>query len=87
MFRQASGFKAHWGSLTLMVASDFDEWRVFLHRPGVVIQAGRQFAEAKAKEQARAVAENYLEEAGEEVPTVAVEWTAIEPGEWLNWRP
>ncbi len=87
MFRQASGFKAQYGPLTLLVASDFDEWRIFLHRPGVVIQAGRQFSEPKAKEQARTVADSYLDEAGEAAQASEPEWTPIQPGEWLNWRP
>ncbi len=87
MFRQASGFKAQYGPLTLMVASDFDEWRIYLHRPGVVIQAGRQFTEAKAKQQAQDVADGYLTESGETAGQADVEWTPLAEGEWLNWMP
>ncbi len=87
MFRKASGFKAQYGPLTLMVASDFDEWRILLQRPGVLIQSGRQFSEPKAKEQALTVAASYLNEGGEPAPECEVEWTPLEPGEWLNWNP
>ena len=47
MFRTVTGFKAQYHYLTLLVASDFDEWRIILHGPGVCIQGGRQFTEEK----------------------------------------
>ena len=89
MFRPVSGFKAQYHYLTLLVASDIAEWRIIVHGPGVVIQAGREFSEAKAKEQARSVAMNYIhEEKHEDLPVVEnLDWQPFGPGEFLNWRP
>lgn len=89
MFRQAAGFKAQYHYFTLLVAADFDEWRILLQGPGVVVQGVRQFSEAKAKEHARLMADSYLQEQKQEspVPSQDIEWTPLAPGEWLNWRP
>jgi hypothetical protein len=88
MFRTATGFKAQYHYLTLLVASDFDEWRIILHGPGVCIQGGRQFTEAKAKEHARAVAMNYVHDEKHENLLVVenLDWQPFTPGEFLNWR-
>jgi hypothetical protein len=74
MFRTATGF--------------IDEWRIILHGPGVWIQAGRQFTEAKAKEHARAVAMKYVhDERREDLPELEnLDWQPFTPGEFLNWR-
>jgi hypothetical protein len=88
MFRPAPGFKAQFSGLTLLVASDFDEWKIILQGNDVVIQGGRQFSEAKAKEHAVKVAESYLrEEKHEEPASPTLSWMPLSPGEWLNWRP
>jgi hypothetical protein len=89
MFRSAPGFKAKYHDLTLLVASDFDEWKVILEGPDVTILGGRQFTESKAKESAQKVAESYFrEEKKEEVPALeALEWQPLAKGEFLNWRP
>jgi hypothetical protein len=89
MFRVASGFKTKYHYLTLLVASDFDEWKIVIHGPGVCIHGGRQFTEAKAKDHARACATSYIhEEKKEELPQLAeLDWQPLAPGEWLNWRP
>lgn len=89
MFRSSAGFKAQYHYLTLLVASDFDEWRIVLQGPGVTIVGGRQITEAKAKEHARSIAESFLhQEKHEELPTLQeVAWAPLTPGEWLNWRP
>ena len=89
MFRGASGYKAQYHYLTLLVSSDFDEWKVLLQGPNVTIQGGRQFSEAKAKEHARAVAASYLtEQKKESLPLLQeIEWQPLTEGEWMNWRP
>lgn len=89
MFRSANGFRAQYQSLNLVVAGDFDEWRILLHAPDVIINGGRQFTEVKAKEQAVRIAESYVrEEKGEDPPaTSEIEWTPLGKGGWLNWRP
>ncbi|MGE5568915.1 MAG: hypothetical protein ACM3S5_07765 [Rhodospirillales bacterium] len=89
MFRALSGFKARYHYLTLLVASDFDEWKVFIEGPGLTIQGGRQFREDKAKEHAIAMAEDYLkEEKQENLPLLDnIVWEPLARGEWLNWRP
>jgi hypothetical protein len=89
MFRQAAGFKAQYQSLTLLVAADFDEWRILLQGPGVVVHGMRQFNEAKAKEHARLMADSYLVEQRHESPdpVTDLEWKPLDAGEWLNWRP
>ena len=87
MFRALNGLKAPYHSLTLLVASDFDEYRVLIQGPGVLIQGTRQFSEAKAKEHARAIAADYLStEKKENLPLLEPEWTPLAPGEFLNWR-
>jgi hypothetical protein len=87
MFRALNGLKAPYHSLTLLVASDFDEYRVLIQGPGVMIQGARQFSEAKAKEHARAIAVDYLSnQKKEDLPVLEPEWTPLAPGEFLNWR-
>jgi hypothetical protein len=89
MFRAATGFKGQYRDFWLIVAADFDEWRVILQGPGVTIQGGRQFSEAKAKEQAVKVADSYVTEIRKEPPGADgdVDWKPLQPGEWMNWRP
>lgn len=87
MFRALNGVKAPYHYLTLLVASDFDEYRVFIQGPGITIQGCRQSDEKKAREHARAVALDYLNrEKQQNLPDIEPEWTPFEPGEWLNWR-
>jgi hypothetical protein len=88
MFRAVTGFKAQYHYLTLLVASDFDEWRIILHGPGVCIQGGRQFTEVKAKEHARAVAMQYVHDENRENLSELenLDWQPFAPGEFLNWR-
>jgi hypothetical protein len=87
MFRQASGYKAQCGSLKLLVASDFDEWRVLALGSGTIIRGGREFSADKAKAQAVQIANEYFAENSEESSTDDLEWSELGPGEWLNWRP
>ena len=88
MFRKATGFKAQYHDLTLYAAADFDEWRIFVQGPGVFIQGGRQFTEAKAKEAAIQVADHYIRDEKQETPAeqTEIDWVALQPGEWLNFR-
>ncbi len=89
MFRKAAGFRADYHYLHLVVAPDFDEWRVFLRDDGIIIHGGRQFTEIKAKEAARQIADAYLhDEKHEDLPPLPeVQWTPMQPGEWLNFHP
>jgi hypothetical protein len=86
MFRKASGYRTQCGSLMLFVASDFDEWLILVQGPRTIIRGGRAFSEAKAKEQALQVANEYFAENGEDPAAAEPEWVALESGEWLNWR-
>lgn len=88
MFRSLAGFKARCDDLTLVVVSDFDEYRVLLQAPGTIVQGRRQFSEAKAKEHACALAASYLKEkCGDKPLPPAVEWSPFGAGEWLTWNP
>jgi hypothetical protein len=89
MFRSSTGFKAQYHYLTLLVASDFDEWRIVLTGPGLTIHGHRQFGEAKAKQHAVDIAEIYFrQEKHEDLPPMPqVDWAPLGAGEWLNWRP
>lgn len=89
MFRSAAGFKAQCNDLTVLVAADFDEWRILLKGPDLIVQGGRQFTEEKAKETARLMADSYFKEHSGEylTPLQNFEWKPLDPGEWQNWRP
>ena len=89
MFRNSAGYRAHFQGFDLTVAPDFDEWRIFVQSPDVIIHGGRQFTEAKAKEFALAIAQSYLrDERHEALPDgLPVEWAPLGAGAWLNWRP
>jgi hypothetical protein len=89
LFRRAAGFTAQYYYLTLVVAPDFDEWRIWLQGLGVTINGGRQFTEAKAKEQARLIADTYIHaEKHEDLPALdEVDWVPIDPETWLNFHP
>ncbi len=89
MFRAMPGFRANYHYLTLLVASDFDEWKVLVQGPNVTIIGARQFSEARAKDHARSIAESFIhQEKHEDLPDLPqVDWTPLAQGEWLNWRP
>ncbi len=89
MFREARGFKAQYHYLSLVLASDFDEWRIMAQGPGVMICGVRQFTEAKAKEHARTLASSFIhQEKHEDLPVLQeLDWQPLTPGEFLNWRP
>jgi hypothetical protein len=87
MFRSMSGFKAQYHYLTLLVISEFNEWRVFLYSPSTTIHGTHQFSEAKAKEHAMAVAQSYIHDhKHEELPVLAeVVWVPATADDWLIW--
>ena len=89
MFREAEAYTARCDDLTLVVAADFDEWRIFLQGPDVIIHGGRQFTGDKAKAQALRIAGSYLQEAKGDLAIVPeqVEWAPLHERSWLNWRP
>jgi hypothetical protein len=89
MFRQLRGFKAEYHYLKLVIAADFDEWRVLVMGPGFTLQGQRQFGEAKAKDHAILTAKTFIyEEKKENLPPVQeVAWTAMTPGEYMDFLP
>lgn len=88
MFRSLSGLKADYHHLTLLLVSEFDEWKVLVFGAGVTIHGTRQFGEAKAKAHALALAQQYLHEKKKaDLPEVAeVEWRPTTEDDWLIWR-
>jgi len=83
-----SGFKAHYHYLTLLVVSEFNEWRGILYGPATAIQGTHSFSEAKAKEDALAIARDYVHEyKHEELPVLEqVEWVPTSYDNWLIWK-
>jgi hypothetical protein len=88
MFTSFSGYKSSYQDLTLVVVSEFNEWKVLAYAPGVTIHGTRQFTEAKAKEHAKSIAEIYVREhRHEEVPPGAeLQWQPTGNQDWLVWR-
>jgi hypothetical protein len=88
MFRPLAGFKAQYHDLTMVVVSEFDEWRVVVHSPTVVLQGQRQFNVAKAKDHALTLAKSYLAEIRQEAGGDGQEpdWQPTGPQEWLVWK-
>ncbi|MGD0500877.1 MAG: hypothetical protein ABSC23_20885 [Bryobacteraceae bacterium] len=89
MFRPLSGFKTQYHYLALVVAADFDEWRVVARGPSFTLQGQRQFSEARAKAHARLMAASYIhDEKHEDLPVIEEpEWTPLVPGDWMDFRP
>jgi hypothetical protein len=87
MFRSFSGFRTQYDGLTLLVVSEFDEWKVLGYGPGVTIHGARQFSEAKAKEHAVLIAQTYLRDLrGEVADPGEVRWEPTSDRDWLSWR-
>jgi len=88
MFRPLVGFKATYMNLTLVVAAEFDEWRVILYAPDVIIQGSRQYKEPKAKDHALALARSYYQDVKKQAITAVPEpdWQPTGPQDWLAWQ-
>ena len=88
MFRPLTGFKAHYQDLTIMVVSEFDEWRVIVHSPNLVLQGQRQYNAAKAKDHASALVKAYLNDVKHEALADGQEpdWQPTGPEDWLVWK-
>lgn len=88
MFRSLVGFKATYKDLTLMVVSEFDEWRVVVFSPQAVIQGQRQFTAPKAKDHALMLAKTYVTEVRHEAPgdEKDPDWQPTGPEDWLLWK-
>jgi hypothetical protein len=88
MFRPLSGFKARVGEFSLVVVSEFDEWRVVAHSPDVILQGQRQFKDTKAKEHACLLIKNYYEEIRKEAAPdlIQLDWQPTGPADWLVWK-
>jgi hypothetical protein len=87
MFRSLSGFKAKYGNLTLIAVSEFDEWRVVVLSPEVVVQGQRQYTAPKAKDHALMLARAYLADV-KHIPAEAPEpeWQPTGQEDWLLWK-
>ena len=87
MFLSMSGSRARYHDLTLLVISEFNEWKVLVHGGDATIVGVRQFSEDKAREHALTLASAYLRERKhEQLPeTGSVEWTPTRPDDWLVW--
>jgi hypothetical protein len=87
MFRSLSGYKAEYHDLTLLVVSEFNEWKVLLHGPNTIIHGTRQFSEGKAKEHAAAVARSFLHDRQHADLPAADEpaWQPATADDWLVW--
>jgi hypothetical protein len=83
-----SGFKAQYHYLTLVVVSEFNEWKVAVHTPTMMIQGAHQFSEAKAKEHAVEIARTYIHDRKhEELPVLEqADWVPTASEDWLIWR-
>jgi hypothetical protein len=88
MFVSMKGVKAQYHFLTLLVVSEFNEWRVLLRGADVSILGARQFSEAKAKEHAITLARNYVHEyKKEDLPVLdSIEWVPVGHDDWLVWH-
>lgn len=88
MFRPLTGYRTQYHGLTLIVVSEFDEWRVLAVGPGVVFQGQRQFSAAKAKDHALTLAKTYLAEVRHEPANDGqeIDWEPTGPEEWLVWK-
>ncbi len=65
MFRPSPGFTAQYHGMTLLVVLDFDQWRIFLQGPGIIIDGGCQNDKADAKEEACRIATSTSARKGE----------------------
>ena len=88
MFRSMSGFRTQYHYLTLLVISEFNDWRVLLYCPGTTIHGTHQFSEAKAKEHAMTIARSYIQEHkhDESAEPGEMAWTPASPEDWLVWQ-
>jgi hypothetical protein len=87
MFRSLTGYKADYQDLTMLVVSEFNEWKVLVHGPHTIIHGTRQFSEAKAKEHAMTVARSFVHDRQHEELPEAVEpsWQPAAADDWLVW--
>ena len=88
MFRALTGFKAQCEDLSLVVVSEFDEWRVIVHGPGIVLQGSRQYAQAKAKDHAVMLVRTYRHEIKGKDPQdmPEIDWQPTSEQDWLVWK-
>jgi hypothetical protein len=89
MFRRSTGFQARYHNLTLMVVLDFDQWKVLIQGPGVLIEGGREFDSSAAEMQAQHIAEVYVreEKLDSRPPVPHLKWTPLDPLACLSWQP
>ena len=88
MFQASSGFQTQYHDLTLIVALDFDRWKILLSGPGIVIDGGRQADRVAAQERACLIAKEFVQKERGESPREPSrwEWTPIPARSWLYWQ-
>ena len=88
MFRASAGYKAQYHYLTLMVVLDFDQWKILMQGPGLVIDGGRAYDCQEAESRASEIAQQYIhEEKCEPLPHLSrLEWTPLDPHACMTWR-
>jgi hypothetical protein len=88
VFRSFEGVKAQYHYLTLLVISEFNEYKVLVYGPGVTIHGARQFAEPKAREHAQTIARDYVHDVKhDDLPEIAtLDWQPTAAEDWLAWR-
>ena len=82
-----SGFKTQYHYLTLLVVSEFNEWRVLVYGAEVTIHGTHQFQDVKAKEHAIAIARKYVHEhKHDDLPVLTdLVWAPTVHDDWLIW--
>lgn len=87
MLSSFSGSKAQYAGFTLVVVSEFNEWRVLAYAPEITLHGTRQFSEVKAKEHARFLVDLFLrEQRREEPPGGEIVWEPTSSHDWMVWR-
>ena len=76
---------AEYHDMTLLVVSEFNEWKVLLYGAHTIVNGTRQFTEVKAKEHAMALTRSYfLDRKHEQLPDGAeLAWLPVTSDDWL----
>ncbi len=89
MLRLSTGFQARYHYLRLMVVLDFDQWKILIQGPGVLIDGGREFDRGAAEMRAQQIAEAYLRDEKLEARPLEsdLKWAPLDPRACLEWQP
>jgi hypothetical protein len=88
MFRDCPGFVAQHQDIALIVALDYDQWKILLLSPAVLIDGGRKSDSIAAKDEARRLLECYIGQQSRcALPAASkLEWNPLQNGYWLTWQ-